>query len=478
MRDIAKWQKAALWSLPLLVMFFLLVRRPQFFTNPLYLVAALLIEIVLAALWHYRSFYFVLTMIFFIWAGTDVPFEGAALTARWIVLGAGAIAGAVIWMRERRHSMNALHLAAFLCVPVAAVTAMESGDPATSLLKVASLFLLFLYSATGIRVALAGREVQFVQGLLRGCEITVYLTALCYAAGFAVWGNPNSLGAVVGVVMMPFLLWGFLVAEGRIEKLRMRIALALCGVLLYVALSRASILAALVSCLTLCICLKRQRVIVQGIFGAVLLLAVAAVISPGHYDQFTSNLRTELIHKGKNEKGVLNSRTGPWDQTVASLKQHPWFGTGFGTSDIGSKGPVAQISALAGVYTKEGKNREHGNSYLAIAEYVGILGCLTFGVLLLLVARMVVQMCLWMRRTSNARHCAIPLSMILLAGFVHAFFEDWLIAVGYYLCVFFWVAAFLLSDLMPERRPAHYRVPSPAHPHMDAPGGAVFAQPQ
>jgi O-antigen ligase len=355
---------------------------------------------------------------------------------------------------------------------------MESGDPETSLLKVASLFLLFLYGATGMRVALLGREEQFMRGVLGGCETTLYLTAFCYAGGFAVWGNPNSLGAVVGVVLIPFLLWGFVAAEERNEKYRMAVALLICGILLYVSLSRASILAAAVSSLVLCTALKRQRVIVQGIFGVVLLLAVAAVISPGHYDQFTSNVTTELIHKGKDEKGVLNSRKGPWDETVASLKQHPWFGTGFGTSDIGSKGQVAQFSVLEGVYTKEGKNREHGNSYLALAEYVGILGCLCFGVLLLLVARMVVQMCLWMRRTSNARHYAIPLSMVLLAGFVHAFFEDWMIAVGYYLCVFFWVAAFLLSDLLPERKPAHYRVPSPAHPHVASPGSGVFAHPQ
>jgi hypothetical protein len=32
---------------------------------------------------------------------------------------------------------------------------------------------------------------------------------------------------------------------------------------------------------------------------------------------------------------------------------------------------------------------------------------------------------------------------------VHAFFEDWLFAVGYYICVFFWALAFILLDFAP-----------------------------
>ena len=40
--------------------------------------------------------------------------------------------------------------------------------------------------------------------------------------------------------------------------------------------------------------------------------------------------------------------------------------------------------------------------------------------------------------------------MVVLAGLVHASFEDWLFAVGYYLCVYFWFFAFLLADLIPE----------------------------
>ena len=47
-------------------------------------------------------------------------------------------------------------------------------------------------------------------------EIVVYLSAFVYLVlHLPVFGNPNSLGAVMGVVAVPLLLWGVLTAEGR-----------------------------------------------------------------------------------------------------------------------------------------------------------------------------------------------------------------------------------------------------------------------
>jgi 4-hydroxybenzoate polyprenyltransferase len=55
-----------------------------------------------------------------------------------------------------------------------------------------------------------------------------------------------------------------------------------------------------------------------------------------------------------------------------------------------------------------------------------------------------------MRRTGSAYNYAVPFALIVVAGLVHAIFEDWLLAAGSYLCVFFWVAAFLLIDRASE----------------------------
>jgi O-antigen ligase len=462
-----------LWGFPLLAGSFLLYSYPGYFRDPVLLGALILIEIILASLWHYQKLYFGLITITFIMAGAGVSFEGAALTARWPVLGMGAIAGTAIWMRSKRQSFSALHLAAFLCVPAAAVSAIESNDPLTALMKVLSLFLLFLYCSTGLRVATTGREAQFMNGILLSCEVNVYWCALVYPLGWSFWNNPNSLGAVTGVVMTPFLLWGFLIAEDRTERYRRGIGLLICLILLFYSASRASILAAAITAIVLCFCLRRLRLLVEGTFLVVLVLALAAVIAPAQFEQFSKNLSSDILYKGKKEQGVFGSRQNPWQETMTSLKQHPWFGTGFGTSDIGSKGQVAKISILEGVYTNEGTNREHGNSYLAMAEYLGLLGMIPFALLLLLVMRMIAQVYRWMRRTADPRHYAVPLCMILLGGLVHAFFEDWLFAVGYYLCFFFWVCAFLLDDLMPDRKPLRFATASPAHPRAVPPSAPV-----
>jgi hypothetical protein len=55
-----------------------------------------------------------------------------------------------------------------------------------------------------------------------------------------------------------------------------------------------------------------------------------------------------------------------------------------------------------------------------------------------------------MLNTENARHPAVPLAMVILAGMVHASFEDWLFAPGSYLCVLFWCLAYILVDVAPS----------------------------
>jgi len=56
-----------------------------------------------------------------------------------------------------------------------------------------------------------------------------------------------------------------------------------------------------------------------------------------------------------------------------------------------------------------------------------------------------------MWRTHDARSYTVPLVLIGIAGLIHAFFDDWLFAVGAYLNVFFWTAVFLLAQLQSGR---------------------------
>ena len=87
-------------------------------------------------------------------------------------------------------------------------------------------------------------------------------------------------------------------------------------------------------------------------------------------------------------------------------------------------------------------------------EGVGLLGVLPFFALLLMLALKVGGVFAFLRRTGNVRTLAVPVAMVLAAGLVHAAFEDWLFAVGYYLTVFFWVLAFTFMDILPAAAPA------------------------
>jgi O-antigen ligase len=423
--------------------------QPGYFSNITYLGAILLFQIIAASIWHYEQTFFLLIVCSFLLGGMNTPFLGVGMTARWFVLAAGAFAGYIRWMKYPRKHFTAVHLAALFAVLAALVSAMVSAMPQMALLKVFSLFLLFLYGSSGARLAIAGREEQFIHGLLLGCEWTVYITLICYfVVHRQIFGNPNSLGAVIGVVVLPILLWGTLISETRYLRQRRAFALFLSCYLLYFALSRAAIAAAAASTVVLCICLRRQRLLAQGLFFLIFFLAVAGALDPTHFDDFTSAITSSVVYKGKREQGLLGSRRTPWQQTVAVIQEHPWFGSGFGTSQLQTDSSNVSTSW---VYTREDTGREHGSSYLAIAEWVGLLGVVPFAVLIGFVLQKILRVCAWMRSTASPYHNAIPFAMVLIGGLVHAFLEDWLLAVGYYLTVVFWSFAFILTDLSPAR---------------------------
>ena len=108
--------------------------------------------------------------------------------------------------------------------------------------------------------------------------------------------------------------------------------------------------------------------------------------------------------------------------------------------------------------TTEGSVREHGNSYLALLQYVGMLGIAPFLVLLAMAFRQIFLGLSRMWRTRDARSYTVPLVLVCIAGLVHAFFEDWLFAVGFYLNIFFWTSVFVLAELQRERAPEPVRV--------------------
>jgi hypothetical protein len=124
----------------------------------------------------------------------DLPFASVGMTARWLVLVVAAFAGFVMWMRDADILRRIPSCSLVLCCGSSRISASFADAP-TSLLKVLSLFLLFLYGATGARLAIFGRETKFVKGLLIGCELVVYASAAAYlGAGLPYGGTRTHLG--------------------------------------------------------------------------------------------------------------------------------------------------------------------------------------------------------------------------------------------------------------------------------------------
>jgi O-antigen ligase len=92
--------------------------------------------------------------------------------------------------------------------------------------------------------------------------------------------------------------------------------------------------------------------------------------------------------------------------------------------------------------------REHGNSYLAILEWSGLLGVVPFYLLVGTALYLAWAAFARLKRTGEISAPSAAAAAIVIAGLVNAAFEDWLFAVGYYLCVFMWAVAFILADLL------------------------------
>ncbi|HEY6183612.1 MAG TPA: O-antigen ligase family protein [Terriglobales bacterium] len=432
-----------------LLTFCLALLQPNYLGDYFYLGALIFVEVMLVALWGFAKRFFPLLIAVFLWAGIDIPLSEIWTSRRWFVLAIAAAAGFAIYIRDRRHSFSGIHLTALVCVLSAVISALVSSFPQTAVLKALSLFLLFAYAATGARLAVAGREGRFFNGLLFGCELTVWITTISYFIfRYALFGNPNSLGAIVGVVVIPVLLWGIFVSQQTSLYRRRSFSFLLAVLLLFASYSRAAIVAAAVTCAVLCICLGRYRLLFQGAGMALLAAILIATFSPLRSEESGSLL--QFVYKGEQVGGIMASRNSVWDRTIVSIRQRPWFGSGFGT--VATDYDTASTTSTG--FASGEAAREHGNSYLAILEWVGLLGVVPFYALVLTIAIRTSQVFVWLKRTKDPFSPAVPIAVVMIAGLIHAGFEDWMFAVGYYLCVFFWSLAFVLIDILPTAAPS------------------------
>jgi O-antigen ligase len=425
---------------------------PADFSSAEFLGGVLFLQILIAALWKYRECFFPLLILVFLWAGTDVPLKETWASGRWFVLIAGAVVGFIAYLKHTNHQFGFFHLVALSAGLVAMISAYQSMHSTVAMLKAISLLILFVYAASGARLAIIGRERRFFSGLLIACEFLAYASAISYFIfHLAFFGNPNSLGVVMGVVVTPLMVWGVLATERVVERHRRCMGLAVSLLLLFSSYSRAGILAASVSSVLLCIVLRRYRWLITGAAVAALFAVLVATVLAPRSDE-SSSVVDAFLYKGQQRR-LLISRKSMWDETTSVIRQHPWFGAGFGTN--ASSSDILNESMFK---SSSQATTEHGSSYLAILEGVGLLGVLPFYILLSIVSVNIASVFRRVRRTGDPLSPALPVAVVLLAGLVGGAFEDWIFGVGYYASVFFWSFAFVLADLAP----AEARVPSPS----------------
>ena len=449
-----------------IVLAYVAYSRPWYFADQNYLGGLILLEFLVAAVWMYRRAFFPVVIVSFLLAGANLPVGTVWTTARWLFLGVGAVFGFFIVLRERQHPFGLFHITALFAVLTALLSATVSRYPAVALLKVLSFFLLFLYAATGARVGVRGRESVFFRDLLLGCEIFVGVMAVLYGIGIDAMGNPNSLGAVMGIVGAPLLLWGMLVAEDRLLRQRRGILLAIALFLGFISHSRAGLAAVFVSCGLLCVSLRKHKLFVEGIVVITIVLAGTAIFRP----EFVTSMASSIVYKGGDqEHGIFLSRESPWHDAIENIREHPWFGSGLGTT--ADEGDPAQ--GHANYTSTTDVTSEHGSSYLAIAAGVGAIGLMPFFILLAILVRRIFRTFNWLRKNGVAAHPAVPLAFIILAGLIHATFEDWMFAAGSYLCVFFWAVAFIFIDASSSLRAMDFSMSGNHREPASVPGAAL-----
>jgi hypothetical protein len=424
-------------AVSIIFLLYLSAKRPYLFGESNLLALLVLVIAGLIASQYETHFWTVMVAVFF-WAGSALPLAGAMNLFRWVVLGLGAFLSLGYYARKvNRVPFNHFHLLGLFAVVAAFASAMVSVNPPMTVLKSLSLAALFVYGSVGARSLWARNPEPFVRKMVWLAEALVYFTAICYSASFAVWGNPNSLGLVMGCICWPVLLWRFMLPATRREYPRRLIALLVCGALLVLSLSRASMIAASLISMFLLVGARRYRTLALGVSLFAMILLSMFLVMPERFQDASET----LMYKKGDRGNVMDSRQKPWERSLRSFREHPWLGLGFGAADNSTDRRFTYV-------TQGQLTRERGSSYLTMLETTGILGTLPCALLILALMREIWRVFFWLRRTGSVNQASVVAAAIILGGLVNALFEDWLLAVGYYMSVIFWVLALSLRDWM------------------------------
>jgi len=267
-------------------------------------------------------------------------------------------------------------------------------------------------------------------------------------------GNPNMLGSLMNMAI-PCVLWQAYRFRESKKWLVFWVGLfALIVGILLLSVSRASILAAAITCgmvLTV-IGIKRNATFVA--IGTI--AAASAFIAIPDVFQI---LEQRYIQKASIDAGseILASRADVWDESYDQAVKGGLAGGGYGVT-IGD-------TDFAGGFTAVGYGREKGNSQLAIVEETGIVGLALYVIFLVALFKRAI---LSVRRGRDPEMKVMgALVLGALAGQIaQSVFEAWWVAPGSPESAYFWALAGVALGLSVESR-KWLAAPQPAQKSVD-----------
>ena len=127
--------------------------------------------------------------------------------------------------------------------------------------------------------------------------------------------------------------------------------------------------------LIFCVCLRQYKLLVKVVALVLVLIAINGMLDPGGLNRKLGDMKDAMLYKGHKEEGLMGSRKTPWEKTKASIKGVSVVRNGIWHGSDGGEDPG---SGFWDCPSTAETAREHGNSYLAIAEWVGLLGVAPF----------------------------------------------------------------------------------------------------
>ena len=206
------------------------------------------------------------------------------------------------------------------------------------------------------------------------------------------------------------ILWWILKTKSKAFKLLMIIVLFSSFFLGVLAASRSALIAAIISCILLCVWLFRLKRSLPIVF----ILFAGMYFSSEQFLSNTEKIRTK-IEAGQDTK--YGSRTELWQNAYAAFRQSPIIGIGHSVSIINNEKYVGRI--------------ESGSGWLSVLFQTGIIG---FALFLSIIFPSIKT--IWKCRNEERLQLTIALFVFLL---LHSIFEGYLLTFGNPMTWLFWL---------------------------------------